>query len=125
MRSSLITGSAFSRFYQDYLTPVFIGSPAPTVRTGTDGRFPENGQVGRTPRWSADEERYVMLRYPTQVAVKFIARVTGRTIQAVRAKAIRLGVRRPLRGRAAGAALLMAPPPPPAHFNHKIKYLFK
>ena len=77
MRSSLITGSAFSRFYQDPFAPVFIPSAIPFVRTGTDSRFPGNGRTGRTARWSADEERYVVLRYPTQVAVKFIASVTG------------------------------------------------
>lgn len=67
-----------------------------------------------TPRtiWSSDEEVYLARAYPTATAAPVISKVIGRTLAAVRRKAQRLGLRRPLRGRAANAAFALKSPPP-------------
>jgi hypothetical protein len=63
--------------------------------------------------WSRDEELYLARTYPTKTDAPFISKLIGRTLGAVRRKAQRLGLRRPLRGRAAKAAFALTPPPPP------------
>ena len=62
--------------------------------------------------WSSDEEIYLARAYPTPTDVPFISKLIGRSLGAVRRKAQRLGLRRPLRGRGANAAFAFTPPPP-------------
>ncbi|MCX2566947.1 hypothetical protein OQ496_10820 [Acetobacter suratthaniensis] len=87
--------------------------------------FPTETQPGRgsgfrkppttTPAgWSSDEEIYLARAYPSITAAPVISKLIGRTLGAVRRKAQRLGLRRPLRGRAANAAFALKSPPPPA-----------
>jgi hypothetical protein len=67
----------------------------------------------QTPaKWSTDEEVYLARAYPATTPAPFISKLIGRTLGAVRRKAQRLGLRRPLRGRAADAAFALKAPPP-------------
>jgi hypothetical protein len=70
--------------------------------------------------WSRDEELYLARTYPTKTDAPFISKLIGRTLGAVRRKAQRLGLRRPLRGRAAKAAFAL---PPPAQSGDNFKSL--
>ncbi|MFT8644663.1 MAG: hypothetical protein ABF821_12590, partial [Gluconacetobacter sp.] len=54
--------------------------------------------------WRRDEEDLLERVYPTAKPVTDIATDLGRSVSAIRAKARSLGLRRPLRGRAADAA---------------------
>ncbi len=86
----------------------WLFAPSPHKGGGTGFPNPATTRGG----WSSDEEIYLARSYPTATEVPFISKLIGRTLGAVRRKAQRLGLRRPLRGRAANARLCIDAPPP-------------
>lgn len=111
-----------------------VQSPFKRITTTTQlaWPFPTALQMGRgtgfrkpaktAACWSSDEEIYLARAYPTPTDVPFISKLIGRSLGAVRRKAQRLGLRRPLRGRAANAAFALTPPPP-AQSGDNFKYV--
>lgn len=105
-------------FYKPPKTPVVapVIPALPTTIYDTIGAWraspayrPE--QKRRIRFWLQHEEEFLVQFYPTAMPARQIAEELGRSLGAVRAKARTLGVRRPLRGRAADAAEALTPPP--------------
>lgn len=105
-------------FYRPPQTPVM----APAIPALTTTLYETIGEWRASPHyrpepkrrvrfWLCHEEEFLVQSYPTAMPARQIAEELGRSLGAVRAKARALGVRRPLRGRAADAAGALTPPP--------------